>query len=310
MTRIVTFLLACILSSLTCCGQVTAQQDTVPARQLELFCGATLGYADTNWLRLYDVQINAMPGLRWHLSHDWSIAAQGLIPVVSDGYTFRNVTNKYWRFYMATVSHQLHFNSAGQHLRLTAGLFGNQRYGIDARWAWPVNSWLLLNAQAGLTASWIMGLDFKGNYDADLYDNYKVTGTVGADVYLRPQNIEFRLYGGRYVGGDYGSQLDIMRHFNHITLLAFAQLRIGEMEANPFDDRHYRTNGGFKIIWMLPPYKKSSHKVVVRPASNFVLSHSSRADGQYMQTYRIDPEENSRERLIDMDWGLRKEATR
>lgn len=302
--------LVSLLSTLTCYGQTTVQQETAPVRQLELFCGATLGYADTNWLRLYDVQINATPGLRWHLGHDWSVAAQGLIPIVSDGYTYRNISNKYWRFNMATVSRQLHFNSTNKHLRLTAGLFGNERYGIDARWAWPVNSWLLLNAQVGLTASWIMGADFKGSYDVDFYGDYKVTGLVGADAYLPPYNIEFRLSGGRYVGGDYGLQLDIMRHFNHITLLAFAQLRMGELEVNPFDNKQYRTNGGFSIVWMLPPYKKSCRQLVVRPASNFTLSHSSRAGGQSMQTYRIDPEENRRERLIDVDWGLVKEMTR
>lgn len=307
MLRVFVFL-ASFISSLTCCGQTTAWQETTPDRQLELFCGATLGYADTNWLRLYDVQINATPGLRWHLGHDWAIAAQGLIPVVSEGYTYRDITNKYWRFNMATVSRQLHFSNANQHVRLTAGLFGDERYGVDVRWAWPVSDWLLLNAQAGLTASWMMGADFKGNYDADLYSDYKVTGLVGADAYLQPYNIEFRLSGGRYTGGDYGSQLDMMRHFDHITLLAFAQLRIGEMEANPYDSMRYRTNGGFKIIWMLPPYKKSCQKLVVRPASNFVFSHNLRADGQSMQTYRIDPEENSRERLVDVDWGLRKEA--
>ena len=293
-------------SSLICYGQTMTQQETAPVRQLELFCGVTLGYADTNWLRLYDVQINATPGLRWYMGDDWSITAQGQIPVVSEGYTYRDITNKYWRFNMATVSRQLHFNSANQHLRLTAGLFGNERYGADVRWAWPVSDWLLLNAQSGLTAPWIMGTDFKGNYDVDFYGGYKVTGMVGADVYLSPYDIEFRLSGGRYIAGDYGSQLDMMRHFKHITLLAYAQLRFGELEASPFDKKQYRTNGGFKIIWMLPPYKKSSRKLVVRPASNFELSHSSRAEGQSMRRYEIDPEENSRERLVDVDWGLRK----
>lgn len=307
MIRRFVFLVSFLLSQV-CFGQTVGQQETTPDGQLELFCGATLGYADTNWLRLYDVQINAMPGLRWHLGHDWSIAAQGLIPVVSEGYSFRDITNKYWRFNMATVSRQLHFNGANQHLRLTAGLFGNECYGIDARLAWPVNSWLLLNAQVGLTSSWMMGADLDGNHDTYFHSNYKVTGLVGADVYLQPQNIEFRLYGGRFVGGDYGSQLDVMRHFKHITLLAFAQLRIGELTSNAFDDKQYRTNAGFKIVWMLPPYKKSREKVVVRPASNFVLSHSSRAGGEAMQSYMIDPEENSRERLVDVDWGLRKEV--
>lgn len=309
MLRELVFLVS-FLSTLTCCGQTAVRQEAGSVRKLELFCGATFGYADTNWLRLYDIQINATPALRWHLGDDWSIAAQGLIPVVSVGYTYRNISNKYWRFNMATVSHQLHFNSTNQHLRLTAGLFGNERYGIDARWAWPVNSWLLLNAQAGLTSSWIIGTDFKGSHDADFYDDYKVTGLVGADVYMQPYNIEFRLFGGRFTGDDYGLQLDIMRHFSHVTLLAFAQLRFGDLEVNPYDNKQYRTNGGFSIVWMLPPYKKSCRQLVVRPASDFTLSHSSRADVQAMQTYRIDPEENSRERLIDVEWGLRKETAR
>lgn len=302
--------LICLLVLMPLSHQATAQQTTDPCRQLQLFCGATLGYADTNWLRLYDLQIEATPGLRWHLGHDWSITAQGLIPIVSVGYTYRDITNKYWRFNMATVSRQLHFNSIRQHLRLTAGLFGDECYGVDVRWAWPVSDWLLLSAQAGLTASWIMGTDFKGNSDVDFYSDYKLTGLVGANVYLQPQNIEFRLSGGQYTGGNYGSQLDVMRHFSHITLLAFAQLRFGELEGNLYDGKKYRTNGGFKIIWMLPPYKKSCRKLVVRPASNFVLSHNSRADRQSMQTYRIDPEENSREWLVNVDWGLRKEASR
>ena len=309
MKRVLVFL-ALFISFLFCCGQARAQQENVPNRQLELFCGLTFGYADTNWLRLYDVQLNATPGLRWNLGKDWSIAAQGIIPVVSVGYTYSDISNKYWRLNMATVSRQLHFNNKNQHLRISAGLFGRERYGVDVRWAWPVNSWLLLNAQAGVSSPWVLGVDLKGNGEAKFYSDYKVSGTVGADVYLQSLDVEFRLSGGRYINGDYGSQIDVMRHFRHVTLLAYAQLRLGKLESNPFDNQKYRTNGGFKIIWMIPPYKKSSRKVVVRPASNFVLSHSSRAGGESMRSYSIDPEENSRERLIDVDWGLGKEESR
>lgn len=299
------FLLVFLL--LPCCCQVARGQEENSTKRIELFCGATLGYADTNWLRLYDVQLNATPGVRWLPGHDWSIAAQGLIPIVSDGYTYRDIVNKYWRLNMITVARQLHFNRANQHLKLTAGLFGYRRYGADVKWAWPVNSWLLLEAQAALTSDWIMGTDFKGNYDADFRGNFNVSGTVGAAVYLHPQNIEFRLSGGRYIYNDYGMQFDVMRHFRHVTLLAFAQLHIGKMEVNEFDKKIYRANGGFKIVWMLPPYKKSSHKVVVRPASNFRLTNLIRSNGQSMRQHTVDPEENERERQVEVDWGLRKE---
>lgn len=287
-----------------------AQQETAtPATQSELFCGLTLGYADTNWLRLYDLQIEVTPGFRWHPGHDWEVAAQLAIPVVSLGYTYRGKIYKYNRLNMATVARQLHFDGANQHLRLSAGLFSAQRYGLDVSWAWPVNEWFLLNARLGLTGFWVMGTDFRGSSEASFHTDYTLTGTVGADVYLRPYNVEFRLSGGRYIAGDYGTKLDVMRHFRHVTLLAFAQVRIGELEPNQYDKQKYRTNGGFAIVWILPPYKRSSRKLVVRPASSFTLSHSSRADGLSMQSYMTDPEENSRERLIDVDWGLGKEET-
>ena len=278
------------------------------AGQLELFCGGALGFADTNWLRLFDVQLNATPGLRWRMGHDWSIAFQGLIPIVSTGYTYREIENKYWRVNMATVSRQIHFNKANQHLKLTAGLFGKRRYGIDAKWAWPVNDWLLLNAEAGITSSWIMGTDFCGNYDVDFHGGSKITGIVGADVYLHPYNIELRMSGGRYIYGDYGSQIELMRHFKHCTLLTYVQLRIGELTSNIYDNKSYRTNGGFAITWILPPYRKSSRKVVMRPASFFQQVYSARSDGQSMKLYSVDPEENKREHQIDVDWGLRKEV--
>lgn len=284
-----------------------AQSYERPVGQVELFCGADFGYADTNWLRLYDVQVNATPGFRWHLGHDWTLAAQGLIPVVSDGYTFRDRIHKYWRANMATVSRQLHFNEAKQHLKLTAGWFGEQRYGLDVRWMWLVNSWLLLQAQSGFSAHWLLGADLKGNYEADLDSHFSLTGVAGANVYLQPWNIEFRLSGGKYIANDYGIQFDVMRHFSHCTLLAFAQFRIGELMIGQFEKQEYRTNGGFKVIMMLPPYKKSTRKLVVRPASNFRLTNSMRSGGQSMRMYTTDPEENERELQLDVNWGLRGE---
>lgn len=296
------------LSLLFNSSHAMAQQERSGSTQFELFCGANLGYADNNWLRLYDVQLNATPGFRWRLKNDWSLAGQGLIPVVSEGYTYRDIINKYWRFNMLSVSHQIHFNNANQHLKLSAGLFDRQRYGFDVKWAWPVNDWLMLDAQAGITCLWIMGTDFKGNYDVDFYGSSQFMGTVGANVYLYSHNIEFRLSGGKYIGNNYGSQLDLMRHFKHITLLAYAQLFIGKLTPNQYDNDTFRTNGGFKIIWMLPPYKKSNRKFVVRPASYLKLSNSAHGGLQSMHMYAVDPEENEREHPVDVNWGLRKEA--
>jgi len=297
----------CLTLLLAFVHQAAAQVYHAPTGQVELFCGARLGYADTNWLRLYDVQINATPGVRWHLGKEWTVAVQGLIPVVSKGYTFRDIHDKYNRLNMAVVSKQLHFDEAKQHLRLSAGWFSEERYGADVRWMWPATRWLLLRAQAGLTAYWMLGSDFKGRSEAEMGKNFTFTGMAGANVYLRPWDVEVRASGGRYVAGDYGAQLDVMRHFKHCTLLMFAQLRLGDRMPSKWDSYTHRTNGGFQVIMMLPPYKKSQKKLVVRPASYFSLINNVRADGQSMLMYNTDPEENDRELMIDVDWGVGSE---
>ena len=294
----------CLLLFLLAGQTLMAQDRLKPTKQFELFCGLDLGYADTNWLRLYDIQLNVMPGVRWNLGNDWTIAAQGLIPVVSVGYTFDSTINKYWRVNMAVVSKQLHFNRAKQHLRLSAGWFNRERYGLDVRWAWPVNSWLMLHARAGLTAHWILGSDFKDESAAELDTDFSLTGIAGANFYVNPWDIELRASGGRYVNGDYGTQVDVMRHFKHCTLLLFAQLRIGDKIKNRFDKNTYTTNAGFKVIVMLPPYKKSTRRFVVRPASNFRLTNNINSDGMSMKMYNTDPEENEREYMVDVPWGV------
>ncbi len=300
-------LLTCILLLACPLQHLYAQTEQSPSGQIELFCGANLGYADTNWKRLYDLQIEATPGLRWHLGNDLTIAAQGIIPLLSEGYTFRDVRYKFWRGNMAVLSKQLHLSKADQHFRLSAGFFGRERYGVDVQWAWPVNSWLLLNARTGLTSHWILGTDFKGTYEADLGDHFSLTATAGARVFLRPWNIELRASGGRYIEGDYGSQVDVMRHFRHCTLLMFAQLRL-DKTSSLYDKFSHRTNAGFKVIMMIPPYKKSHRKWVVRPSSNFRLTNNIRSDGYSMRTYYTDPEENERELQVDVDWGLEAQS--
>ena len=297
----------CLLLCLFAGMKSRAQASQPPAGQLELFCGLDLGYADTNWLRLYDVQLNATPGVKWHLGNDWMVAVQGIIPVVSDGYTFRDEHYKYWRGNMAVLTKQLHFNEIGQHARLSAGWFSKERYGIDAQWAWPVSDWLLLQVQGGLTAHWMLGADLDGNHETDLGKKFELTGVASANVYLQPWDIEVRASGGRYVNNDYGTQIDVMRHFSHCTLLMYAQLRLGHMIESQFEKYTYKTNGGFKVIVMLPPYKKSDSRFVARVASNFRLTNDVRSDGLSMKMYATDPEENERENLIDVDWGVQSQ---
>lgn len=57
---------------------------------------------------------------------------------------------------------------------------------------------------------------------------------------------------------------------------------------------------------MLPPYKRTRHKVNFRPASNFRHAYAIHADAYANKIYRTDPEENEREGWFDreaLQWG-------
>ena len=299
MKKIFTILL--MLTALT--GRAQA-----PKGQVELFCGAEMEYADVNFHRLYDILLNLTPGMKWHLGNDWQVAGQFWVPIVNDGYLDRY---SMLRLNMAVVSKELHWQSARQHVKLSAGLFSKERGGMDVKWHYPVTDWLMLIAQAGVTMRWALGTKLGGDSESDFGDDWKVTGIAGANVWLNTWKTEIRLSGGRYTDGIWGSELDVMRHFQHVTIGAYAQLH----EASPNSFNKHKVSGtfyvynrkqtaGFKIVVMLPPYKKSDRRLVLRPASNLSLGYNGQQDEVTMQIYQTDPEENAREYPVSVPWGI------
>lgn len=73
----------------------------------------------------------------------------------------------------------------------------------------------------------------------------------------------------------------------------------------PYSDKG-KEDAGFKVIVMLPPYKRSARKVNFRPASNFHLTYSVEANSYANRTYFTDPEQNERSGWFDrnlLPWG-------
>ena len=276
---------------------VGAQQQPIA----EVFCGAELSYADVNFTRLYNSLINLTPGVKVHLGQGWDVAAQVYLPIVNEGYADRyNMV----RLNMANISKTFRFERARQYVKVTAGLFGKEQYGGDIRWMWPITSWLLFHARMGLTDHWALGTNiWEGTAESEFNArNFSFTGLLGASVWLRPWATELRATGGRYLNHDYGAEGEIVRHFNHCSISVFAQYH--EYAPSAYIKNGHRYSGGFRIVMMLPPYKKQKNKdVVVRPASNFRLTYNAQADGYSMKKYTTDPEENERTYPIQIPWG-------
>ena len=267
------------------------------AGQVELFAGAELSYADINFLRLYDVLLNVTPGVKWHLGKDWQVAGQVYLPLINDGYAKRY---NMFRLNMANISKEIHFDEAKQHFKVTAGLFGMERYGADLRWMYPINSWLMVHARMGLVNHWALGFDLDNATESEFEtSHWSKFGVAGASVWLNPWATEFRVSGGHYMNGDNGMEGEIIRHFNHCSVSLFAQIHERYQSTGGVNNK----SGGFRVVMMIPPYKKSHEKVVFRPASNFRLTYNAQSDGYSMKKYNTDPEENERTLPMRLPWG-------
>jgi len=285
-----------VICSLAIIGKTHAQVKP----RAEIFCGAELSYADVNFTRLYNVRVDLTPGAKVALGKDWELDAQLVLPVVNDGYAERY---NMFRLNMANVSKTLRFENVHQYFKFTAGLFGKEQYGGDIRWMYPINSWLMVHARLGLTNRWALGWDLRnGSTESEFTtSSWNFIGIAGASVWLNRWATELRVTGGRYLNRDYGVEGEAVRHFKHCSVTIFAQLH--EVAYSPYAKFMNRFSGGFRIVMMIPPYKKWKKKVVVRPASNFRLTYNAQADGYSMRKYTTDPEENERTYPIRIPWG-------
>lgn len=284
----ISYIQKCTLIALSLCfftNLIKAQSDRQPSTYVDFFMGVDFNYQDLNFNgRVYDILLNLTPGIKWHMGKGWQSSVQVLVPVVNQyGDRYKKV-----RLNMAVLSKEINLGSR-LFIKASGGLFGLERYGLDMKSIYVVNDWFSLEAQAGWTGFCSMAVDWEASTPK------RWTALGGANVYMNRWNTQFRIRGGRFVYEDYGAVVDVMRHFKHCSVGVYAQ----------YSDKG-KEDGGFKIIMMLPPYKRTRHKVNFRPASNFRHAYAIHADAYANKMYRTDPEENEREGWFDreaLQWG-------
>ena len=266
-----------------------APATTLPAQTrpgtVDVFMGVDFHYRDIYFNnRVYDVLVNLTPGARWNIGKRWEVAAQAVVPVFNQyGDHYKNV-----RLGLASVSKQLAVGSFWK-MKFSGGLFGSDRYGVDMKNLFVANRWLALSLQLGYTGYWSMASGW------EMSRMGRLTFQVGPEIWLRPWNTQISLRGGRYAYGDYGMVGEAFRHFKHVSVGLYASYsNVGKEDF------------GFKVIAMLPPYRRSSKKVNFRPASNFRFTYSVEVEPYTNTIYFTDPEENERTSWFDPDllpWG-------
>lgn len=255
------------------------------AGDVDIFAGLEVSYRDILYNdRPMDFLIHLTPGVKWNLGKRWEIAAAAGIPIINQ----YGENSKYVIIQAASISKQI---GIGKHwrTRFSGGVFTRNRYGFDIKTQYELKPWLALDAEIGLTGNLIM----QKHWEASPMTRF--TFLVGPDFWLDRWATQLMAKGGRFVYGDYGAVAEAYRHFKHTSVGLFAQYsNVGKSSA------------GFKIIIMIPPYKRSCRRVHFRPANNFRLTFSSESNSMNNVMYRTEPEQNERQGWFDRDllpWG-------
>lgn len=253
--------------------------------QVDLFVGVDFNYRDIHMNgRVYDFLVNLTPSVKWYMGKGWQSSAQVLVPIINQyGDRYKKV-----RMNMAVLSKEMILDTRW-FLKASGGLFGSERYGIDLKSMYMANNWLALEVQAGWTGFCSMAVD----WEASMPKRWTALG--GLNLYLNSCNTQFRVRAGRFLYGDYGATADVMRHFKHCTVGVYAQ-----------HSNKGGNDGGFKIVMILPPYKRKSRQINFRPASNFRHVYSIESKMYANRMYNTDTEENEREGWFDRNsfrWG-------
>lgn len=270
---------------LLCTAQSVRAQQYDRAGEVDLFLGVDFNCRDIYFNnRVYDLLINLTPGVRWNMGHRWEAAVQVYVPVLNQyGKAYRTVRPR-----VASISKQLAVGNFWK-IKFSGGIFTADSYGLDWKNMFVVNKWLAFSAQFGLTGYLSMA---NGWHCSPMT---KFTFMAGPDFYLHKWNTQFSLRGGKYLFNDYGVEVEAFRHFKHVSVGVY-----GSYSSLAKD------NAGFKVIIMLPPYKRTRRTVNFRLADDFRFKYGIEATSQGMKTYATDPEENEREGWFDRDlipWG-------
>lgn len=294
MFRKILFSLTLVLTLFFCCHQVQAQQSKV-----DIFIGADLKYRSI-WLndKMYEFLINLTPGVKWQFGDNWQLTAQAHIPIVNHYGDYYKIP----RINMAVLSKEL---QVGQHyFKFSGGLFSMERFGLDAKWFWPLSSWFALEAQLGYTGCYSFATADWGFSHID-----RLTGLLTLRFYIESCETEFRLSGGRFNLADYGGRVEWFRHFGNISVGVYLEggNRYGKFEQMNGAVGTRRYGGGAKLIVMLPwqGTAERKHTVRFRPASNLRFTYNHRAEVNALKTYTTDPEENERiGNFYNVKWGI------
>jgi len=226
--------------------------------------------------KVYDVLLNLSPALEISPVRGMKITGQVIIPVINQ------YGAKYEQIRPGFFTLEQHFRLWNNFVGLTAGIFNQDRWGLDLHLFRPVatEGWLSnfsLEGRIGLTGS---SYFYHWNWH---YGPMKlVTWNVGGSYFNAMFNVLCEVKAIKFLAGDYGVRADMTRHFKR-TSVGFYVMK----------NNRGNVDGGFHVAIALPPMRQKRGKCFrVMPARYFDLEYKAAGLFYNGKSYETRPGEN------------------
>lgn len=233
-------------------------------------------FRNQKYRRIYDVLLNLSPALEIAPMRGMKITGQVIIPV------FNQYGAKYEQIRPGFFTLEQHFRVLNNFVDLTAGIFNQDRWGLDLRLSRPVmtEGWLsnfAVEGRIGLTGS---SYFYHWNWH---YGPAKlITWNVGGSYFNPMFNVLCEVKAIKFLAGDYGVRADMTRHFKRASVGFYIM-----------KNNRGNVDGGFHFAIALPPMRQKRGKYFrVMPARYFDLEY--KAAGLFFngKSYETRPGEN------------------
>lgn len=218
------------------------------------------------YTQAWEAAIDIAPALEIDLWKGAKATLQVAIPLWNN--FKRDNSFDYIRPGFATLNQQLISNQWIE-ANLTAGIFSQNRNGVDLRATAHLNKNLDLGFIAGYTGGWYVD---DGKYKFCQLD--KLNLLFKADYYEQNSKVQVQLLAGKFVYGDMGARVDISRHL--------AEYNIGVYGSLAKDDK----DAGFFLSIPIGPKKMPKHGVVrARLTESMSWQQNMFNHGTYLQKH-------------------------
>ena len=206
------------------------------------------------------------------------VSAQVKIPVYNDGYGSRE-SKVHPGMMTLSQSFRVPWN-VNVFGKASLGTFSNSRYGAALELFYPFpNERFSLESQLGM-----LGLYYWDGFVFHMGDSLDFFWNFGVGYYWPQNQTRFTLKVQKFLLYDYGLKYEMTRHFRHCSVGFYA-------EKGFYSDTH--TNGGFRFMISLPPYRMTRYRSFPRvTAGSIGMVYNANNEQRWYKEYKTEYGQN------------------